>query len=152
MSDELIQRAAKLMREQAAAYRQLDAACAQLGAALVRGEPSVVESLTRAGESELLRMRARLVEVMSALTAFADARASAPAESSSIGAEARAMFESASGEMLRAARSFQRTHESASALATSGATFTAACIETCGIQPTTYRAPYARRGEAQTWA
>ena len=139
------------MREQAAAYRQLDAACAQLSAALVRGEPSLIESVTGVGESELLRMRSRLVQIMSALTAFAEARAGAGG-GGALSAETRATFESASSEMLRSARSFQRARMNASALATSGATFAAACIETCGVQPTTYRAPYARRGEAQTWA
>ena len=59
MLDELIQNAAKLMREQAAAYRRLDSACHQLAAALVSGQPETIESLTRAGEGELLKMRYR---------------------------------------------------------------------------------------------
>ena len=139
------------MQEQAAAYGRLDSACAQLSAALVRGEPSVVESLTRAGEGELLKMRSRLLQLMSALTAFADARAKSP-ENSKLSAETRELFESASGELLRAARHFERTSNRAAALANNGASFVTACIQTCGIQPTTYRAPYARRGEARTWA
>jgi hypothetical protein len=78
MSDELILQAAGLMTEQADAYGRLDAVCRQLAAALVRGEPPVVDSLTRAGESELLRMRSRLVRITLSLTSFADARALAP--------------------------------------------------------------------------
>jgi ATP-dependent Clp protease ATP-binding subunit ClpA len=151
MSDTLIQQAARLMQEQAAAYGRLNTACSQLGAALVRGEPSVIESLTRAGESEMLKMRSRLLQLMSTLTTFADARAKSP-ESSKLTAETRAMFESASGELTRAARDFTRTRERTSALANNGSTFATACIQTCGIQPTTYRAPYARRGEGRAWA
>jgi hypothetical protein len=151
MSDTLIQQAARLMEEQAAAYKRLEASCSQLGAALVRGEPSVIESLTRAGESELLRMRSRLLQLMSTLTTFAEARARTP-ETSRLTAETRSLFESASSELTRIARDFTRTRERASALANNGSTFVTACIQTCGIQPTTYRAPYARRGEGGAWA
>ena len=100
MSDTLIRQAAHLMQEQAAAYGRLEAACAQLNTALVRGEPSVIESLTRAGEGELLKMRSRLLQLMSALTAFADARANS-SEESRLSPETRELFESASGELLR---------------------------------------------------
>jgi hypothetical protein len=54
--------------------------------------------------------------------------------------------------MLQAARDFQQTRERAAALATNGAAFAAVCIEMCGVQPTTYRAPYARYGEGRPWA
>lgn len=151
MSDTLIRQAAQLMLEQAAAYGRLDAACAQLNAALVRGEPSMIESLTRAGEGELLKMRSRLLQLMSALTAFADSRARSP-EESKLTAETRGLFESASNDLLSAARRFERTSSRVNALANNGSTFVTACIQTCGIQPTTYRAPYARRGEGKTWA
>ena len=149
--DKLIHRAAELMREQAAAYARLDSACAQLTAALVRGVPESIESLTRAGESELLKMRARLVQVMASLTDFADARAKHP-NAGSITAETRALFEGASQELLAAARSFQRTQQRAAALSHNGTSFASACIEMCGVPPTTYRAPYARRGEGKQWA
>jgi len=151
MSDTLIQQAARLMQEQVAAYQRLDGACVQLSAALVRGEPSIIESLTRAGESEMLKMRSRLLQLMSTLTAFADARATSP-ESNRLTPETRASFEKASTELMRVAHDFERTRTRAAALANNGSTFTTACIQTCGIQPTTYRAPYARRGEASRWA
>ncbi|MGH9901157.1 MAG: hypothetical protein ACRD68_04875 [Pyrinomonadaceae bacterium] len=157
MQTDLIHQAAKLMREQAAAYRQLNAACEQLSGALVRGTPGLIESLVRAGETELLRMRARLVQIMFTLSDFADERAQQSSPQSSekpaaIPAEARAGFEEASSELLRAARDYQKTNSRAAALATGGSTFANACIEACGAQPVTYRAPYTRRGEAQRWA
>jgi hypothetical protein len=151
MSDDLIRRAAELMREQAAAYARLEAATAQLGAALVGSTPEQIESLTRAGEVELLKMRARLVQVMAALGAFADARAQA-ATRPPVGREAREAFEAASNNLMQAARQFERTRRRAAALANSGASFASACIEVCGVPPTTYRAPYARRGESNVWA
>ena len=151
MSDELIQQAAKLMQEQAGAFARLDTACAHLSAALVSGEPRQIESLTRAGEGEMLKMRSRLLRLMSSLTAFADARA-AKTEGGQLSAESRELFETASAELLRAATGFARTQERCAVLANSGSTLASACIQMCGAQPTTYRAPYARRGEAGTWA
>lgn len=140
------------MREQAAAYRQLEVATGQLSAALVRGAPEAIESLTRAGEGELLRMRSRLLQIMSALTRFADARAAQSNEALKIAPEARREFEEASSELMRAADAFEKTRARASVLATGGASFASACIERCGVPPTTYRAPYSRRGEAGKWA
>lgn len=151
MSDTLIQQVARLMQEQVAAYERLNTACAQLCGALVRGEPSLIESLTRAGESELLRMRSRLLQLMSALTAFSDSRAKSP-DDNKLTVETRELFESASNELLRVAHDFEQTRERAAALANNGSTFSTACIQTCGIQPTTYRAPYSRRAEAKAWA
>jgi hypothetical protein len=151
MSDSLIQQAARLMQEQSAAYQRLEAACAQLNGALVRGEPSSIESLTRAGESELLKMRSRLLQLMSTLTAFADARSKSP-EATKLAAETRELFDSSSSELLRVANEFERTRQRGAALANNGSTFASACIQTCGIQPTTYSAPYARRGGAKAWA
>ena len=151
MLDELIQNAAKLMREQAAAYRRLDSACHQLAAALVSGQPETIESLTRAGEGELLKMRARLVQMMSALASFADARTGTDRQVS-LSTETRAAFRDASHELLEAAQNFQRTQARAAALANNGAIFATVGIENCGMTPTTYRAPYARRGEVRSWA
>lgn len=151
MADELIGRAAALMREQADAYARLDAACARLSDVMAAGHPAQVASEVRAVEGEMLRMRSRLVRLMSALTGFSDARAAAP-ERHAITPATRADFENASAGLLRAARAFRRTHERAAALANGGATFAAACIQQCGVPPTTYRAPYARRGEAAQWA
>lgn len=151
MIDDLIQQAAQLMREQAHGYRQLDSATRQLIVALTNGTPALIESLTRANESELLRMRARLVGIVSLLTTFADRRAQA-SQSTPLNADVRLAFESASNELMEAARTFERVRQRAAALAYSGSTFYTACIETCGVQPMTYRAPYTRRGEAPTWA
>jgi len=168
MQDDLIQHAARLMREQATAYARLESACNQLAAALVRGQPETLESLSRAGESELTRMRSRLVEIMSMLAAFADARrspANSPQQTSAdatltnapqhapLSKETRELFEQASNQLFDAAKLFQSIHSRATALATSGATFASACIETCGVPPTTYRAPYARvTGAYRQWA
>ncbi len=139
------------MREQADAYGRLEAACQQLASALVRGEPSVIESLVRAGESEMLRMRSRLVQITLSLTAFADARSQA-SEPRPVAADARAAFESASKKLFEAARSFQTIQRRAESLARGGSTFATACIEFCGVPPTTYRAPYVRRGGEARWA
>lgn len=149
-TDQLILEAADLMRQQAEAYGRLDAICLQLVAGLAQNGSTLVEGLVRAGESELLRMRARLVQIMGVLNRFADARASAEG-AGPVAPDARAAFETASGELMTAAQAFQRTHARAAALATSGSSFASACIEMCGVPPTTYRAPYARAG-ARRWA
>ena len=151
MSDELIQQTATLMREQTLAYRQLKSVCEHLAGALIREAPEAIEPWTRAGETELLKMRARLVRIMGALGTFADARAKSP-ETCQLSTDTRAAFAAASNEMLQAAQDFQRTRERAAALATNGAAFAAVCIEMCGVTPTTYRAPYSRRGEGRPWA
>src|SRR4051812_7975525 len=146
MSDHLLQTAAGMMREQAEAYRRIDSVCCQLTAALVVGELAQIESLTRAGESELLRMRSRLVQITLSLVAFSEARtaASQPPDRA-----ARDTFDAASKKLFEAAREFTQTQRRAEVLARGGSTFAAACIEHCGVPPTTYRAPYARRVETQ---
>ncbi|MDX2030115.1 MAG: hypothetical protein SF339_05575 [Blastocatellia bacterium] len=149
MLDDLIKNAAKLMREQTAAYRRLETACNQLSAALVSGKPETIESLTRAGEETLLGMRVRLVQLMTALAAFADKHPGA--EEGALGPETRIAFRDASDELFRAARDFQRAQARAAAVASNGAAFAAAGIELCGVPPTTYRAPYSRRGEGRAW-
>jgi hypothetical protein len=151
MSETPIRETTKLMEEQASCYAQLDFSCTALCDALIQGEPAAIESLTRKGEAELFPMRARLVRIVRALTIFAEARALAP-ETSSLSPEVRTAFEAASESLLHAARSFQRTRARAAALTTSGATFATACIEVCGIPPTTYRGPYARNAEVRPWA
>ena len=151
MLEQLIQNAANLMREQTAAYRRLEHACQQLGGALVNGQPEAIESLTRAGETELLRMRARLVELMNALATFADRHAAVG--ENALSQETRETFRAASHALLEAARDFQRTQARVAAVANNGATFAATGIQICGVAPLTYRAPYARRnGEAKVWA
>lgn len=151
MSDELIMKAAALMRDQAEAYVRLDAACARLSDYLAGGQPSVIVAQVRAVEGETLRMRSRLVQLMGALTSFSEGRAQAP-ERYTLSPQTRADFEAASAELLRAARAFKQTQERAAALANGGSTFAAACIQQCGVKPTTYRAPYARLGEGRPWA
>lgn len=146
MHDELIRKVAGMMSEQTAAYTRLESAAAQLSAALVRGEPSAVESLSKAGETELLRMRARLLEITSALTVFAESRA-AQAEKSPLDAESREKFEAAAKKLLEAAKRFQKISSKASNLALGGSSFAAACVQMCGVPPTTYRAPVLKYAE-----
>ena len=107
MSDQVIQRAAELMREQAAAYRRLNSLCEQLTVALVRGEAEQIEAMTRTSEAELLSLRARLAQITSTLSSFAAARAAGPNQLP-ISAEVRTTFESASNDLIAMARTFQR--------------------------------------------
>lgn len=149
MHDELIRKVADIMNEQTAAYARLESAAAQLSAALVRGEIAVVESLTKAGETELMRMRARLLEITSALTVFAESRA-AQTEKTSLIADAREKFEASAKTLLAAAKSFQRISSKTSNLASSGSSFSSACVQMCGVPPTTYRAPVLKYTEGGT--
>lgn len=149
MQDELIRRAASLMAEQTAAYGRLTSLCAQMLAALVRDAPETIESLVRAGDAELHKMRARLVELVNTLAAFADARAAGPQP---ISDEARDLFERASADLMRAAREFQHVRRRAAMLANNGSVLTAACMEMHGIQPITYSVPLTPRGGPTRWA
>lgn len=146
MHDELIRKVAELMSEQSAAYARLESATEQLSAALVRGEPNTVESLTRAGESELLRMRAKLLEITSALTNFAENRAG-QIEKSPLAAETREQFEAAAKKLLEAAKNFQKVSSKAANLARGGSSLASACVQMCGVPPTTYRAPVLKYSE-----
>ena len=128
------------MTEQAAAYSRLESATAQLTATLVSGEPDKIESLTKAGETELLRMRSRLLEITSALTNFAELRAN-QAERTALETDAREQFDEAAKKLLENARSFQKAAGRATGLALAGSSFSTACIQMCGLPPTTYRAP-----------
>jgi hypothetical protein len=151
MTDSPIRETTKLMEEQARSYVELELSCAELCKALIVGEPAAIDSLTRGCETELFPMRARLVRMIRSLTVFAEARALSP-ETTSLSPETRATFEAASKDLLTAARNFQRTRARAAALTTSGATFATACIEVCGIPPSTYRGPYTRNLEGRSWA
>jgi hypothetical protein len=146
MHDALIQRVAELMTEQTAAYARLESATAQLTGALALNEPQQVESLTRAGESELLRMRSRLVEITSALTKFAEIRAS-ETEKTTLDPQSREEFETAAKHLIDHARKFKKICERASSLANGASSFTSACIQMCGVPPSTYRAPVLRPAE-----
>lgn len=150
MGEELIVQATALMREQTQAYERLAAACAQLTAALAESKPEQVSVVVRAGETELLEMRARLLRLMFKLTKFADLRAAAPT-GVPISQPVRAGFSQASSELQMTAQHYQQIGGRASALAINGALYSSVCIEFFGIQPTTYRAPYARRGEGKAW-
>lgn len=145
MQNDLIRTVAGLMTEQSAAYSRLESAATQLAGALVSGEPSRIESLTKAGETELLRMRSRLLEITSALTNFAEMRASQP-EKTTLDASAREQFDTAAKQLLENARSFQKIAGRATSLALGGSSFSTACIQMCGVPPTTYRAPVLRYG------
>lgn len=149
MHDELIRKVAEIMNEQTAAYIRLESAAAQLSASLVRGEISVIESLTKAGEAELMRMRARLLEITSALTVFAESRA-AQTEKTPLDTDVREKFEVSAKTLLEAAKSFQKISLKASNLALSGSSFASACVQMCGVPPTTYRAPVLKYAEGGT--
>ena len=140
MHNDLIQKISDLMSEQATAYTRLESATAQLSAALVRGEPEAIESLTRAGETELTRMRSRLLEITSALTDFAEIRAREE-EKKPLDAVVRDAFDAAARDLLEAARNFQKISSRVASLAIGGSSFANACIQNCGVLPSTYRAP-----------
>lgn len=133
------------MSEQTAAYAQLESAARQLSAALLSGEPNTIETLTRSGEIELLRMRSRLLEITSALTSFAELRANQTAKTP-LDATAREQFEAAAKNLLESARQFQTVAAGAKNLALGGSSFATACIQMCGVPPTTYRAPVLKYG------
>lgn len=140
MHDDLIQKISNLMSEQAAAYARLESATAQLSAALVRGEPDIIESLTRTGDAELLRMRSRLLEITSALTEFAELRAQ-EAEKRPLDTAVREAFDAAAKSLIDSARQFQKISARVAGLAINGSSFASACIQNCGVLPSTYSAP-----------
>ncbi len=146
MQNEIVKKVAVLMQEQAGAYGRLETATAQLAAALVRGEPGVVESLTRAGESELTRMRSRLLEITSALTSFSETRA-AEAEKTPLAADVREEFDRSAQSLLAAANKFKSAATQAATLANGGSSFANACIQMCGVPPTTYNKPVLKYSE-----
>ncbi len=146
MQDDLIRKVANLMSEQTSAYTRLESATNQLSAVMMRGEPHAVEILTKAGEKELLTMRSRLLEITSALTAFAEIRAGQP-EKIPLNSEARASFEKSAKDLLQSAKAFQKTAGRASSLALGGSSFATACIQMCGLPPTTYNKPVLKYAE-----
>ncbi len=146
MQDDLIRKVANLMSEQTAAYSRLESATNQLSSVMMRGEPHVVETLSKAGEKELLSMRSRLLEITSALTDFAEIRAR-QTERIPLDNAAREHFEMSAKSLLEAAKSYQKTAGRASSLALGGSSFANACIQMCGLPPTTYRAPVLKYSE-----
>lgn len=146
MHNDLVRKVAELMNAQSAAYQRLEAATSQLTAALVRGEPNGIEALTRAGETELLRMRSRLVEITSLLTKFTDLRA-AETEKMPLEKEVREQFEAQAQKLLDCAREFRKAVARAANLALGGVSFSTACIQMCGVPPTTYNPPILKNHE-----
>ncbi len=140
MQEDLIKKIANLMTEQATAFTSLDSLTKQLISALIRSEPNNIESLSRAGETELMRMRSRLLEITTALSSFSEINRQENYQSK-IGTEIREKFEAAANVLLEAARNYQKTSKRTENLAHSGSSFATACIQVCGVPPTTYRAP-----------
>lgn len=131
------------MAEQSAAYTSLDALAGQLISSLIKCDPNLIESLSRAGESELFRMRSRLLEITTLLTNFADIKAN-QTEPTPIDTDTREQFERSANALLETARRFEKTVGRATSLALSGSSFAAANIQMCGVPPTTYAAPVLR--------
>ena len=149
MQDDLIQKIAKLMGEQSAAYTSLDSLTNHLISSLTQGDPGQIESLSRAGESELFKMRSRLLEITTLLTDFADLK-SARTEPNPIDTDVRQQFEKSANILLDTARQFEKTVGRATSLALSGSSFAAANIQMCGVEPTTYGAPVLRYSRGAT--
>lgn len=145
MQDDLIKKIADMMVEQSSAYASLEALTIQLVSALTRCEPYEIESLSRAGESALFRMRARLLEITGALTHFAEERASQP-EMPGLEADVRETFELAANGLIESARKYETLGNRVSSLAMAGSSFAAAGIQTCGVSPSTYNAPVMKLG------
>ena len=134
------------MGEQTSAYSRLESATAQLSTVMMQGEPAAVETLSKAGEKELLKMRSRLLEITSALTEFAELRGR-QTEKEPLNPEAREQFENSAKSLLAAAKSYQRTAGRASSLALGGASFAKPCIQKCRLPPTTYKAAVLKYAE-----
>lgn len=140
MQEELILKIANLMTEQSAAFKSLELLTNQLIGALVRNEPPQIENIARSGESELRKMRSRLLEITNSLTAFSELNKS-DNPPSAIGPEIRDAFETAANNLLEAARNYQKISKRTESLAVGGSSFATACIQICGVLPSTYSAP-----------
>lgn len=143
--DQLLNDVANLMRKQGEAYTLLEASTSLLSAALISGDLVAVEKHTREGERELTRMRSGLLEIMSTLTRFAEQR---PAEGTKLDIGIKREFETSAKALIEKAREFKRLAERTANLALGGSSFAAACIQGCGIPPSTYNKPVLRRTEA----
>jgi hypothetical protein len=146
MQNDLIKKVADLMTEQAAAYVRLETATQKLSNALMQGNLNLIESLTKAGEAELTRMRSRLLEITSTLTNFAASRAS-NSGSNPLTPEIRDEFDNAAKNLLKIARKYEAVAAKTTSLAVGGSSFAVACIQKCGIPPTTYQAPVLKYSE-----
>ena len=137
------------MAEQSAAYTSLQSLTSHLIAALTRCEPTTIESLSRSGETEMFRMRARLLEITSALTEFGKFRSS-QTDPQPLDKNAREAFETEANKLLEAARSYEKIAGRAASLALGGSSFAAASIKMCGVPPSTYRAPVLKYSKGAT--
>ncbi len=137
------------MAEQSTAYASLGSLTAHLISSLTVCDPNKIESLSRAGESELFRMRSRLLKITSLLTQFADLKAG-HTEPTPIDTEIREEFEKSANALLDTARHFEKIVGRATSLALSGSSFAAANIQMCGVPPTTYNAPHLRYSKGAT--
>lgn len=137
------------MAEQSAAYTSLQSLTSHLITALTRCEPTVIESLSRTGETEMFRMRARLLEITSALTDFGKQRA-ANGSPQPLDMAAREAFETEANKLLEAARGFEKMAGRAASLALGGSSFASAAIQMCGVPPSTYRAPVLKYSKGAT--
>ena len=146
MQNELIQKVANLMNEQTSAYNRLQSEAGQLAAAMIQGNPDTIDSLSRAGETELMRMRARLLEMISALTEFSEMRA-AETEKTPLDKSIREQFDTSAKQLLDAARNFQAVASRSTSLALGGSAFSSACLQVCGVPASTYSAPVLRYAE-----
>lgn len=137
------------MTAQTEAYGRLEAVTQKLSGALTQSRPERVESLSKAGEVELTKMRSRLLEITNTLTGFAEARMNGD-DSDPLTPEVRDQFDAAAKRLIEAARRFEVLASKANNLAVGGTSFAVACIQTCGIPPTTYAAPVIRYTEGAT--
>ncbi|NNE65153.1 MAG: hypothetical protein HKN33_01190 [Pyrinomonadaceae bacterium] len=126
------------MREQGEAYENLDAITRKLSTAMVQNDLPSIEKLTKRGESELTRMRSKLLDIMSSLTKFAEQR---PSENEKLDAQTKDAFDQCARDLIEKAREFKRLVDRTANLALAGSSFAAACIQTCGVPPTTYNKP-----------
>jgi hypothetical protein len=149
MQDNLIKKIASLMSEQSVAFSKLESLTELLIVALTLCEPERIDSIVRAAEAELFKMRSRLLEITSELSAFSEERAS-QTESQPLDPDARSNFETAAKQLLERARQFAKTAGRADSLALGGLSFATAHIQSCGLPPSTYRAPVLRSGRGMS--
>lgn len=143
--DSLLDVVSSTMDSQAEAYEALTATVQRLSSALVTGELSAIETLTRQGEKELTKMRALLLEIMTKLTRFAEERA---ASESKLEQQIKERFEASAKQLIEIANEFEAVSKVAGGLALSGTSYTNACVQECGVVPSTYKKPILRYSEA----
>lgn len=140
--DNILASVSNFMNEQAEAYSVLDSATRKLSNALVQSDLPLIDKYTREGESELTRMRSRMLEIMSALTQFAEQRA---ADAQKLDPQIKEQFEQCAKQLIEKARDFKSLADKTANLALAGSSFASACIQVCGVPPTTYNKPVLNR-------